>query len=141
MKHIINHFKTCYTLVTIFCAFQKHVKFTISNGHGGQRGYGVVLLRRDSRDSICPSTGHFVPPWDFYRGINFHEHMLTLLITTLQNCSLGECFLTIRNSRYVLIDLFNIKNGRLHLTYILKVYLSHCPMHGKVNRPHYYFAY
>ena len=29
-------------------------------------GYGFFLLRRDSRDLICPSTGLFVPPRDFY---------------------------------------------------------------------------
>ena len=108
-KSFLNLLYTCHYILCV----SKHVKFTISNGHGRQREYGVVLLRQDTRDSICPSTGHFVPPRDFYRGINFHEHMLKLLITTLQNCSLGEYYLTIRNSRYVLIDLFNIKKGRL----------------------------
>ena len=28
-------------------------------------GYGFVLVKRDSRDSNCPSTGHCVPPRDF----------------------------------------------------------------------------
>ena len=31
----------------------------------------------------------FVPLWDFYREINFHEHMLTLLISALQNKQYG----------------------------------------------------
>ena len=89
MKHIINHFNLLYTCHYILCV--------------------------SVRDTICPSTGHFVPPRDFYREINFHEHMLTLLIrrmfsiirtqhmltlliNALKKCSLGECFLTITKS-------------------------------------------
>ena len=53
-----SRFKKCSEVLDhyILCV-SKHVKFTISNSHGGQRGYGVVLLRRDSWDSICPFTG------------------------------------------------------------------------------------
>ena len=87
--HYKSFYNLLYTCHYILCV-SKHVKFTISKRSWGAARVWGRFAKTGLAELDLSHTGHFVPPRDFYRGINFHEHMLTLLITTLQNCSLGE---------------------------------------------------